>query len=87
MSDALELALVLLACTTPILAIMGMSHYINHLKQRGKQMDDRAEAAARNTTRELAELRQRIEVLETIITDKGYQLDQELRALGRQVRG
>ena len=83
MSDALELALVLLACTTPVLAIMGLNHYLKQLKQRDKRA---AEYMAGNA-QEIAELRQRIEVLEAVITDKSYHLEQELRSLGRQGRG
>jgi hypothetical protein len=83
MSDAIELALVLLACTTPILAIMWLDGYLKRLKQRNKVAE---EQSATHAT-QLAELRQRIEILETIVTDKSYQLDQELRAVGRQGRG
>lgn len=83
MSDAVELALILLACTTPILAIMALDQYLKRLKQRSKMTGEQSAA----TAHELAELRQRVEVLETIVTDKGYQLDQELRSIGRQGRG
>lgn len=83
MIDALELALVLLACTTPILAIMWLGNYLKLLKQRSQTAGE----VSAGTAHELAELRQRIEVLETIVTDKGYQLDQELRSITRQARG
>lgn len=86
MSDALELALVLLACTTPILAIMWMNHYIKQLKRRSKLQEEQAGATAQANLRELDELRQRIEVLESIITDRGYRLDQELRTVAARAR-
>lgn len=83
MSDALELALILLACTTPILAIMWLDGYLKRLKQRNKAAEEQNSGNAN----ELAELRQRIEILESIVTEKGYQLDQELRSISRQGRG
>lgn len=83
MRDAIELALTLLACTTPILAIMWLSAWLKQEKLSNKVADEQNLVHAH----ELAELRQRIEVLETIVTDKGYQLDQELHSLRRQGRG
>lgn len=80
MRNALELALTLLACTTPVLAIMWLRAWLKQEKQHNDEQNI-------GHAHELAELRQRIEILETIVTDKGYQLDQELHSLRRQGRG
>lgn len=52
--------------------------YSNHLKSKNKEA---AKGASDSVAAELDTLRQRIEVLETIVTDQKYQLHRELSEL------
>jgi hypothetical protein len=55
--------------------------YNNHLKSKTKQV---AQGASDRVAEELDALRQRIEVLESIVTDQKYQLHRELSELEKR---
>ncbi|RXJ71137.1 hypothetical protein CS022_21565 [Veronia nyctiphanis] len=52
----------------------------NKSSEQGSVLDDVAAIKA-ESEKEIAELRERIEVLEKIVTEKNYNLDQQIRSL------
>lgn len=90
MIDALEVSLILLACTTPALAIIALVFGLRARERRRNKLlqleADRDSAAVDDLRREVLALRARVEVLETIVTERDYQLKEEFRSLERQSR-
>jgi hypothetical protein len=87
MLGILNLALVLLACTMPILAIIGVVHFFKY-KERTAQylhhMQNEIDLASKTELkREVQELRERVQVLEAIVTDSKYDLMQEFEHLAK----
>lgn len=84
MGEALRVGLIMLAVTSPFLIGMFMVHYFKYRSQvtsqlyRDKERIDQENAGFR---RELKDLRERVEVLETIVTDKRYDLSTKIANL------
>jgi hypothetical protein len=55
--------------------------YNNHLKSKNEQV---GQGASESVAQELDALRQRVEVLESIVTDEKYQLHRELSELEKR---
>ncbi len=84
---ALNLALILLACTMPVLAIIAVAKFFKYKEQTAHHLHNlRTEidlASKTELKREVQELRERVQVLEAIITDSKYNLMQEFDNLER----
>lgn len=90
MSGVFELSMVLLACTTPALAIIALVMFL-----RGRALKQRTElelaaqhgkGEVNDLRHELLALRARVEVLEGIVTDRAYSLREEFSTLDRDPR-
>lgn len=85
MNDVLELFLIMLSVSSPVLIIVLVVQYFRYralVAQRSAE-SAREAAALRNgeLEREVAELRQRVEVLEAIVTDDKYDLGRKIASL------
>jgi hypothetical protein len=88
MNGILELTLILLACTSPILAVILVKQAFDY-RTRKMEIETQLrheydQTAFRDVEQEVAQLRERIAVLEAIVTDKGYELNEKLKVLGQQ---
>lgn len=90
MSHIFELTMVLLACTTPALAIIALVMFL-----RGRALKQRMElelaaqygkGEVNDLRRDLLALRARVEALESIVTDRDYGLREEFRSLDGAAR-
>jgi hypothetical protein len=85
MKNFLELFLVMVAVSSPVLIIVFVRHYFRyraHVAHRiGEAAREAAERDGEELRREVAILRRRVEVLEAIVTDKKYELSQRIANL------
>lgn len=66
-------------------AVMGLAGmFFEHKKAQLKLQDKLSDMQEGQVQQELGEIKQRLNVLERIITDKGYRLDEEISSLHRQ---
>jgi hypothetical protein len=64
-----------------VLCISGMGMFTDYRKQQLKMMDKMNDMESGALQKELAAIKQRLAVLEKIITDKRYDLDEEINLL------
>jgi hypothetical protein len=88
MNDAIGLSLILLACITPILAIIIVKQAMDY-RTRKMEIETRLrheydQNAFKDVEQEVTRLRERVAVLEAIVTDKGYELTEKIKVLGKQ---
>jgi hypothetical protein len=88
MNDAIGLSLILLACITPILAIIIVKQAMDY-RTRKMEIETRLrheydQHAFKDVEQEVTRLRERVAVLEAIVTDKGYELTEKIKVLGEQ---
>jgi cell division protein FtsB len=85
MFGALSLALILLACTTPVLAIIGVALFFRNRERNAQREHDLKgaidQSAKTELKHELQKLRERVQVLEAIVTDGDYDLKQQFSKL------
>jgi Tfp pilus assembly protein PilO len=67
-----------------ILCISGMGMFFEYRKQQLKMMAKMNAMDEGKLQRDLAAIKQRLAVLEKIITDKRYDLDEEFKSLGNK---
>jgi polynucleotide 5'-kinase involved in rRNA processing len=88
MNDAIGLSLILLACITPVLAIIivkqTMDYRTRKMEIETKLRHEYDQSAFRDVEMEVARLRERVAVLEAIVTDKGYELTEKIKVLGKE---
>lgn len=82
MGASLQLFGVMMAIMTPIILIVLISEYFKYKKATSAQLTRLDKEMHSNSTRELeqevASLRQRVQVLEEIVTDRGFELDRRI---------
>lgn len=82
MEASLQLFGVMMAIMTPVILIVLISEYFKYKKATSEQLNRLGKELHDNSTRELeqevASLRQRIQVLEEIVTDRGFELDRKI---------
>jgi hypothetical protein len=64
-----------------VLCISGMGMFFDYRKQQLKMMAKMNQLEESSVQRELAAIKQRLAVLEKIVTDKRYDLDEEFNSL------
>ena len=82
MGSALTLVVVMMAIFLPIIILVFINHYFSYKKSTNVQLSDLKKELDANSTAELKEeiaaLKERIVVLESIVTDHRYDLDQKI---------
>ena len=85
MGSALTLVVVMMAIFLPIIILVFINHYFSYKKSTNVQLSDLKKELDANSTAELKEeiaaLKERIVVLESIVTDHRYDLDQKIGSL------
>ena len=85
MNAVLQLAGVMLALTLPVILIIAITEYFKNKKNTNAEMTKLREQMELNSTKELkdevAKLRERIEVLERIVTDNSYEVERKIQSL------
>lgn len=84
MGEALRVGLIMLAVTSPVLIGMFMVHYFKYRSKLAGQLSsdmERVDQENADLRRQLKDLRERVEVLETIVTDKRYDLSARIANL------
>jgi cell division protein FtsB len=84
-NSAIELALIVIAVSSPFLIAVFMKHYFSYkadAAQKLAELDLKAAASDNEALRKtVAELKARVEVLEAIVTDDGYSLRKKIANL------
>jgi uncharacterized protein (DUF927 family) len=82
MDASLQLFGVMMAVMTPIILIVLISEYFKYKKANSAQLNRLDKELHSSSTRaleqEVASLRQRIQVLEEIVTDRGFEVDRKI---------
>ena len=85
MSDILELALVLLALASPFLVALLLKHYFRYRSETAQKLAELDLKLAQNENeilrKQVLGLQSRIETLEAIVTDDGYDLRRKIANL------
>ena len=85
MSDVLELFGVMMAVMLPVSLIVFITEYFKYKKSTESRIGKLRKEMDLNSTQELqdevARLRERIEVLEKIVTDNSYEVDRKIQNL------
>lgn len=84
MRDFLTIFPIILAVSSPVLIIVFVVHYFRYRSQVAQQLGERASemaASNRELEREVAKLRERVEVLEAIVTDSRHDLGRRISNL------
>ncbi len=79
MDDGMVFVLVILFCFVLPIVFVGM--WVGHKREMAKMNLELGKSEKENITNELAAVKTRLEVLEAIVTDKKYQLNEELNQL------
>ena len=82
MEASLQLFGVMMAIMTPVILIVLISEYFKYKKATSEQLNRLDKELHDNSTRELeqevASLRQRVQVLEEIVPDRGFELNRKI---------
>jgi len=85
MSEVLELFGVMMAIMLPVSLIVFITEYFKYKKSTQSQIGKLRKEMDLNSTQELqnevVRLRERIEVLERIVTDNSYEVDRKIQSL------
>ena len=85
MSEVLELFGVMMAIMLPVSLIVFITEYFKYKKSTQTQIGKLRKEMDQNSTQELqtevVRLRERIEVLERIVTDNSYEVDRKIQSL------
>jgi uncharacterized protein (DUF927 family) len=85
MGASLQLFGVMMAVMTPVILIVLISEYFKYKKATGEKLARLNKEVHENSTKELEQevknLRERIQVLEEIVTDRSYELDRKIGGL------
>ncbi len=85
MSDVLQLFGVMMAVFVPICLLVFITEYFKYKRNTNSQLEELHKDLEQNSTEELeaqiAELKERIVVLETIVTDRGFELERRISNL------
>jgi uncharacterized membrane protein YgcG len=85
MSESLELFAVMMAIMVPISLIVFITEYFKYKRSTSARFGDLKKQLNENSTdaleQELAALKERIVVLESIVTDRGYELGSKISNL------
>lgn len=84
MDDGMIFVFIILFCF--VLPIVFIGIWSSHKKDMAKLNMELGKSELANMQNELAAVKTRLEVLEAIVTDKKYQLDQEITRLGSEDR-
>lgn len=86
MGESLELLVVMLAVGSPVIIIVFINRYFKYrtdMTARMTELKNQIDASSSDQlTRDVARLTERINVLESIVTERGYRIDAEIRSLG-----
>lgn len=86
MSAALQLFGIMMAIFVPISMFIFIAQYFSHNKMTSAKFSELKKQMEKNSNqdleKEIAGLKERIIVLESIVTDKNYDLDQKISNLG-----
>lgn len=80
---ALEVLMIMLAVSSPVWIIVLVVHYFKYRSEVARHAADSKHTAEVNQDleRQLAELRERVQVLEAIVTDSRYDLSRKIAGL------
>lgn len=85
MSDALELFAIMMAIFVPISMMVFINQYFSYKRSTNAKMIKLQKEMEANSTgeleKEIAELKERIIVLESIVTDRGFEVDRKIGSL------
>jgi len=85
MADVLELFGVMMAVMLPVSLIVFITEYFKYKKSTESQLGTLRKEMDLNSTKELQDevlrMRERIEVLEKIVTDNSYEVERKIRSL------
>ncbi len=85
MSDVLELFGVMMAIMLPVSLIVFITEYFKYKKSTESELGKLRKEMDLNSTKELQDevvlLRERVEVLEKIVTDSSYEVDRKIQSL------
>jgi hypothetical protein len=85
MSDFLELFGVMMAVMLPVSLIVFITEYFKYKKSTESQLGTLRKEMDLNSTKELQDevvlLRERVEVLERIVTDSSYEVERKIQSL------
>ena len=85
MSDILELFGVMMAIMLPVSLIVFITEYFKYKKSTESRLGKLRKEMDLNSTKELQDevilLRERVEVLERIVTDNSYEVDRKIQSL------
>ena len=82
MQAALQVFGIMMAVMLPVSLIVFITEYFKYKKSTNAQLGDMQKELEKNSTRELkqeiADLKERIVVLESIVTDRSYNLERKI---------
>jgi hypothetical protein len=85
MSEALELFAIMMAIMVPVSLIVFITEYFKYKRNTDAKFGDLKKQLHENSTdeleKEIAGLKERIVVLESIVTDRGYELNSRITSL------
>ncbi len=85
MDSVLKLFGVMMALTVPLCLIMFVTEYFKSKKNTNAQLETLRKQMDLNSTKELqdevARMKERIEVLERIVTDNSYEVERKIQSL------
>ncbi len=85
MSAALQIFSIMMAIFVPIGMLVFITEYFKYKRNTNTQLEELQKDLEQNSTSELeaeiAELKERIIVLETIVTDRGFELERKISNL------
>lgn len=85
MSESLELFAVMMAIMVPVSLIVFITEYFKYKRSTSARIGDLKKQLNENSTdaleQEIAALKERIVVLESIVTDRGYELGSKISNL------
>jgi len=85
MSDFLDLFGVMMAVMLPVSLIVFITEYFKYKKSTESQLGTLRKEMDRNSTKELQDevvrLKERVEVLERIVTDNSYEVERKIQSL------
>ena len=85
MSAALQIFSIMMAIFVPIGLLVFITEYFKYKRSTNAQIGDLKKEIEENSTeemeKEIAALKERIIVLETIVTDRGFELERKISSL------
>ena len=82
MQAAMQIFGIMMAVMVPVSLIVFITEYFKYKKETNAQLGDLHKELEENSTlelkKEVAELKERIVVLESIVTDRNYELDRKI---------